>query len=183
MRILAVDDGGFSVWPPSKRKGKTLLVGMITLGVKIEKVLLARVSVDGLDVTAKIIDMVKNERAKPDSVFLASISYAGFNLVDIMQLYDQVRIPIIVANKEKPREGAVEAALFHHFPDWQERLKIIERAGKPMKLPIDGKTLYGYIVGISEEEVRKVLEKLVVFGNLPEPLRIAHILAGALSKC
>ena len=184
MRILAVEDGGFKVGLPGKRKEKALLIGVVTLKFKIQTILFTRVMVDGLDVTPKLIEMIKNKRSKPDLVFLASISYAGFNLVNLVQVYDRLRIPIIVANRKEPREDAVEDALLNHFPDWKERLKIIDDVGKPEKLTTsNGETIYGHVIGISKEEAINKLEKLTVFGKLPEPLRIAHILAHELSKC
>jgi len=183
MRILAVEDGGSQEGIPGKRKGRALLVGVAVSNFWMKKVIISQIEVDGLDATCRLVEMVEKEKKAPDLIMLGSISYGGFNLMDIVQAYERLRIPIIVANPKEPDECAVEAALLHHFPDWMERLKIIKRVGKPEKLVLGkGENIYFHAVGISMAEARKLIKGLIVFGKRPEPLRIARILAHELSK-
>jgi uncharacterized protein len=180
MRVLAVEDGRFKTDLPKNRRGETQLIFVITLGFKIQKIVFRPVQVDGFNATSTLIQFVENERRKPDLILLSSISYAGFNLIDIVQVYEQLKIPIIVANKEQPKEGAVESALLNNFPDWEQRLNIVEKAGKPDTFIVSGEKIYGHALGVKKEEANKILEKLTVLGKLPETLRIARILAHEL---
>lgn len=45
-----------------------------------------------------------------------------------------------------------------------------------------GKRVYFHAFGISEADAEALIKKLVVFGNRPEPLRVARILAHELSR-
>lgn len=183
MRILAVEDGGFKEGVPGKRRGKTLLVGVVVSNFQIEKTVISQIEVDGLDATCRLVEMIEKEKEAPDLIMLGSISYGGFNLMDIVQAYERLKIPIIVANPKKPDERAVEAALLHHFPDWVERFEIIKRIGKPEKLVLGkGEAIYFHAIGIPKAKAKKLIKELIVFGKRPEPLRIARMLAHELSK-
>ncbi len=45
--------------------------------------------------------------------------------------------------------------------------------------PVAG--VYVQRAGLSEAEAEKAIEKLAVHGNLPEPLRTAHLIAGGIA--
>lgn len=185
MRILAIEEGGFAEGAPGERKGKALLVGLVTEDSVPDKVLVSEVTVDGLDATEQLIRMVrrKDGKLRPDLILLGSISYAGFNPMDPRALYRRLRIPVLVANPRKPDIFAVESALQHHFEDWKQRLAIFKAVGKPRILRLGrGRRLYFHAVGLSGARAENLIRKLVVFGNRPEPLRIARILAHELSK-
>ena len=183
MKILAIEDGGFDFVEPSKRKRRALLVGVITSDFRIEKLVISSVQVDGLDATSRVIGIAKKERIPLDLIMLGSISIAGFNLIDILEVYATLKIPLIVANSKEPKEGAIEGALRHHFSDWQERLRIIEKMKKPRKLVLsETESTYLQVAGVSLIRARKLIKELTVFGKQPEPLRVAHILAHELSR-
>lgn len=183
MRILAVEDGGFELGKPDKRKGTALLVGIVISDFRIEKLVISQIKVDGLDATRRLIEIVEKERKPLDLIMLGSISYADFNLIDIIQAYEELKIPIIVTNPKEPKEGAVETALLHHFPDWKERLNIIEKAKIPKKLVLrQDESIYFQAAGITIIKAQKIIKELIIFGKQPEPLRIARILAHELSR-
>lgn len=183
MRILAVEDGGFPEGIPGKRQGKALLVGVVTSNFTPERILLSEVTVDGLDATKQLVKMVRKEKGGVDLILLASISYGGFNPMDPKQLCRQLRVPVLVVNPKKPDNVAVEAALMHHFSDWRKRLSVFKKVGPPKRLTVGAeKRVYFHASGISEARAKALIKKLVVFGNRPEPLRIARILAHELSR-
>lgn len=183
MRILAVEDGGFPEGIPGEREGKALLVGVITSNSIPEKILLSEINVDGLDATKRLVEMVKKEKRGVDLILLASISYAGFNPMDPKRICKQLRIPVLVVNPKKPDNVAVESALMHHFSDWRKRLSFFKKVGTPKRLAVGArKRVYFHAFGIPEACAEALIKKLVVFGNRPEPLRIARILAHELSR-
>ncbi|MDQ1278877.1 MAG: uncharacterized protein QG670_137 [Thermoproteota archaeon] len=182
MRILAIEDGGFKL-DALKKKGRALLVGVFTCDFYIEKLIISHVQIDGLDATSKLIKIAKNQKLHLDLIILGAISFAGFNLIDIMKVYSTLKVPIIVVNSKKPKEGAIERAIWRHFFDWQERLLIIEKTKKPMKLILrKTENIYLQIAGISFIRAAKIIKKLTIFGKQPEPIRIARILAYEISK-
>ena len=181
VRILAVEDGGFKskfFW--SKRKGKTFLVCVLVDDFKIEKIFLSYVTVDGLDATTCLSKIIRKIRDKLDVIMLASIAYAGFNLVDPEKILNQFKVPILIVNPKKPNDKAVEFALKKHFKDWMERLSIVRKAGKPSPLKVNEKIVYVYCFGLKVEEAEKLVKHLTVFGVRPEPLRVANLIAHGL---
>lgn len=178
-----MEDGGFPEGKLGERRGDALLIGVILSDLRIEGVLVSHIIVDGLDATDKLIEMIGGEKGQIDLIMLASISYGGFNLVDPIQTYDRLKIPVVVVNPKEPDNIAVRRALIRHFTDWRERLVIIEKVGKPHRLGLGpGRFLYFHAIGLPQSEAVELIRGMVVFGNRPEPLRIAHMLAHGLSR-
>ncbi|KPV61534.1 MAG: hypothetical protein AOA65_2351 [Candidatus Bathyarchaeota archaeon BA1] len=183
MKILAAEDGRFPEGKLGERKGKALLLGVVISNFAIEKILLSHIDVDGLDATERLIEMIKKEKEGVNLIMLPSISYGGFNLMDPIQIHSQLKIPVIVVNPEKPDNIAVKSALFRHFPDWEKRLAIFEKVGIPQELSLGIRGyVYFHAFGTSKTYAERLIRKLIIFGNRPEPLRIARILAHELSK-
>lgn len=180
-RILAVDDGSFKSIMYS-RKNIAFLIGVIVVDDgTIEKVMLRNVIVDGLDATEKVCQMV--QRAKIELIMLPSASCAGFNLFDARFIYEHFRIPLMIVNTKKPDEYAVETALKRHFNDWELRLNIIRKIPKLKSLSLNGeKKVYFTSLGIPSAKAGKLLKALTFFGNRPEPLRVARLIAQGLGE-
>ncbi len=180
LRVLAVEDGGFA----AKAKGsRALLLGVVMSNFTISRLLISSLEVDGLDATERMIEMVRKGRVSIDLILLASISYGGFNLMDPIQIYRKLRIPVLVVNPEKPNNIAVKSALRKHFADWKKRFAVFQRAGAPHKLVLaGGKSVYFHAYGIPKPRAMAAIRNLTVFGKIPEPLRVAHMLAHELSK-
>jgi len=175
--VLAVEDGSFS-----KADRYCLLVGVVVTRNAIEQVMLDWINVDGTDGTEKVISLARRSKGI-DLVMLPSVSLGGFNVIDPYKLHRQLKLPILVANPEKPRLRAVREALTQHFPDWRRKLRVFDLMGSPAALQLGNKgMLYFYSVGLSVKITRAVLRSLIVFGKRPEPLRIARIVARALSS-
>lgn len=183
MRILAVEDGGFSEGVPGKRKGYALLVGIVTSDFMVEEALFSKIEVDGLDATAKLIEIALKSREVIELILLASISYGGFNLIDPREVYEKLAIPVIVANPKRPNNLGVESALLHHFPDWEKRLKVIKGVGESKELTLyKGEKIYFHAIGMDEKQGEELIRERVYFGKRLEPLRIARIVARGISK-
>ena len=66
-----------------------------------------------------------------------------------------------------------------HFPDWQRRLEIIERHQLNEVRTKQG-AMFVSIAGSSIEEAVELLQGSTVQGSMPEPLRLAHLIATAI---
>ena len=174
-KVLAFEDGSFS-----KADRYCLLVGVLVACNLIEQVLLDRIRVDGTDGTRKVISLVRRSKGA-EVIMLPSVSLGGFNVIDPYKLHRQLRLPVVVANPERPRLRAVQEALRRHFPDWKQRVRIFDSMGSPDALHLGRNgALYFYPVGIPATNARTILRHITYFGKKPEPLRIARILARAL---
>ena len=149
----------------------------------LEEILLSWITVDGIDATQSLLKMVEGKTRNIDLILLASISYAGFNLMDPVEIQAKLCIPVIIVNPKKPDSSAVTSAIRRHFPDWEARLEIIHRSGQPSPIKLDAsRKLYLCSFGLSQVEAKKVSKNLIIFGNRPEPRRVVRIFARGLGR-
>jgi endonuclease V-like protein UPF0215 family len=177
MLIVGVEDGSF-------QKGithETLLAIVLFRQTNIENVRLTKIIVDGLNATEKLTEILNEMEF--DVVLLAGISYAGFNIIDPMIIYEKFKKPVIIISRTKPNNRAVKRALKRHFEDWETRWKVFQNLGPIHKIVIKkGEApLYIEIVGANVKWASKVIEPLCFCGKIPEPLRVARLIARGLS--
>jgi len=177
LRVLAVEDGSFTS-PSGQKMLKAPLIGVLTSGVFITQLLVSLIDVDGLDVTDRIIEMGEKVERRMDTILLHGLPYGGFNIVDITRLHHMLERPTIAVIGVKPDKAAVRTALKSHFQDWEKRMALIEQAGPPIRLELPrGFEVYFEVVGIKPEAAGDLIRKITVFGKVPEPLRIAKLIA------
>jgi endonuclease V-like protein UPF0215 family len=110
-------------------------------------------------------------------VLLQGIALAGFNVVDVHGLHEALGIPVLVVARRAPRLDAMRAALLGRVPGGAHKWALIEKAG-PME-PAAGVMVQR--AGISLDDARDVIERSAVHGRVPEPLRVAHLVAGGVT--
>lgn len=110
-------------------------------------------------------------------VLLQGIAVAGFNVVDMHLLHEELEVPVIAITRRQPDFPAIKRALFARVRGAGRKWDLIERAG-----PLDA--MRGVLVqrvGITMDHAREVLAATTLHGNLPEPLRLAHLIAGGIT--
>jgi endonuclease V-like protein UPF0215 family len=129
IRVVGFDDGTFSFSSKLNRE-KTILIGVVMNGaLEVVGVLARWITVDGNDATDSMIDAVNSSRFKDLRVILLKgITYAGFNIVDVERLWEETGLPVIVVVRKKPDIEAMENALRKHFPDAEDRIKLLKKA-------------------------------------------------------
>jgi hypothetical protein len=174
---VGVDGGAVS----GGRQGKTVLVAVLLEGARVLDLRLGTIDVDGLDARRILVSLLNT--LSYDFVMLSGVSFAGFNLVDIRLLARKVGKPVIVVIREKPNNKAVRDALRKHFDDWMERWSAVKDAGalyscKPLA---DEPKLYFEVRGGPPNLARRVIVSSSTISRLPEPIRVAGIIAKGLS--
>ncbi len=183
--VIAFDDGYF---PPAFKGsvGKTLLIGVLYReGVTISKILWDTIVVDGLGVTNKIVSMVKVLKTHLDDpvIILDGITYAGFDVADPDKIYSAIKIPVITFMQYPLDLERIRRALIKHFSDHETRYRVIHRTyTKAVPLITPWRVVRFYVVGLTREEASSLLRGLMIYSPVPEPLRIAHMIASYLSK-
>lgn len=181
IRILAWDDGPFK-W---KGKEKAILVGVIFRGGSFMDGLLKReVEVDGTDAESTIIEAVKGCKFKDLRVImLDGITFAGFNTVNITNIRRETGLPVIVVLRKKPDFSSFMRSL-KMLPNAQVRLKAVGDAGKVSwtEIKIGGKAgrIAFQVSGLPVEQAREIIGRSSTHGFVPEPLRVAHLIASGL---
>jgi uncharacterized protein len=177
--VLGIDDGKFI--PQSK--GSALIVGVVFRGsISIEGVMNTRIVIDGLDATEKLAIMINNSphHKQLRLVMLNGITFGGFNVVNIQKLHLETKLPILVLTHEKPDLNMIHKAL-KNLPKAEERWEMILEAGKIHEIINKGAKIYMETAGLLFDDAEKIISLTSIRSSLPEPLRVAHIIASGVS--
>ena len=172
IRILGIDDSALF-------NEKVMIVGAVFRGVNwIDGVLRSEITKDGLDATEVICEMIKKSKhyGQIRTVILDGITYGGFNVVDIQMLYRETGIPVVVVMRSYPNFEKIKSAL-NYFSDGVERWEIIKRAGEVERVSGQKSSIYIQRAGIGIETVKRIIQLTSIRSNIPEPLRVAHLIA------
>jgi len=176
IRILGFDDSAFK----PRSKDMVPVIGVIFRGGKfLDGLLKTEVAVDGMDSTEKIINLLHSTRHKQQLkvVMFDGITLAGFNMVDGKKIFEETGLPVIIINRKMPNLTKVKRAL-KRFEDFDSRWKVIENAGKIKECYVkDLKKVYYQNIGINDDMAKEIIRLSCTRSYIPEPLRIAHIIA------
>jgi endonuclease V-like protein UPF0215 family len=173
--VAGFDDAPFE----RSHRGDVLIVGAVFSGARLEGVLSGKVRRDGANSTATLIEMVGGSRFYPQlqALLLQGIAFAGFNVVDIHRLREELDRPVLVVCRRRPNLDRIRDALLHHVPGGRRKWRLIEAAG-PME-PLAG--VYVQRAGLSSAAAEALITGFARHGRLPEPLRTAHLIAGGIA--
>jgi endonuclease V-like protein UPF0215 family len=173
--VVGFDDAPFD---RSKRRGDVLLVGAVFARTRLDGVLAGRVRRDGSNATGTISRLVLGAQFAGHirAVLLNGIAVAGFNVIDIHGLATAIARPVLVVARRLPRMEKIREALAR-LPGGARKWALIQAAG-PME-PVRG--IYVQRAGLTLAESRDLLAATTLHGNLPEPLRVAHLIAGGVT--
>lgn len=172
--VIGFDDAPFA----RAHRGDVPVVGAVFAGSRLDGVVVGRVRRDGANATGVVEKLVRESRfgAHLQAVLLQGIAMAGFNVVDIGALAAALGLPVIVVARRAPDLRAIERALRTRVPGGARKWRLIERAG-PME-PCGA--VWIQRAGIDAAAARALVTRLAQSGQVPEPLRVAHLFAGAL---
>jgi endonuclease V-like protein UPF0215 family len=179
IRVLGIDDGKFI----PQTKGSVLIVGVVFRGgCSIDGVMHTRIKIDGLDATEKLALMINNSPHynQLSLVMLNGITFGGFNVVDLKKLHLATKLPILALTHDKPDLNGIHEAL-KNLPKAEERWGMILEAGKIHAIINKGTTVYVETAGISCDNAEKIIALTSTRSSLPEPLRVAHLIASGVS--
>ncbi|RJS90052.1 DUF99 family protein [Candidatus Bathyarchaeota archaeon] len=180
LRLVGVEDGSFR--PFNRRTlGTCLLCAVEMFGPKIEKVKVSPITVDGLDATSKLSEMLRDMDF--EAILLGGITFAGFNIINVQQILKEYSRPIIIFIRDRPDNRAVREALEKHFDDWRERWDIIKSLGPvhSTRTRPDEPPIYFEVLGASSQWAEEVLRLSAMLCRIPEPVRVARLIARGLT--
>lgn len=181
IRVLGIDDGVFT----PRTKGLVPVVGVVFRGgYFLDGVMHTKVKIDGFDATRKIASMITNSPHYKQLrvIMLNGVTLAGFNIVDIKKLNAKTKLPVIAVTREKPNLAKIRKALTN-LPKSEERWEAIQTAGEIFAVSTRNKNekVYMQISGILKDDAEKILQLTSTRSNIPEALRVAHLIASGIS--
>ena len=179
IRILGIDDGPFSFG-----QEKTVVIGVVMrANGYMEGVLKREIDIDGNNSTDVIIDMISKTRHRDQIrvIMIDGIALGGFNVVDIDRIYKEENIPVMTVTREKPDFETIMSTLRMKFTDWEERWNKI-KDNEIFEVETKHKPIYISFRGISLEEAKEIIKISTIRGVIPEPLRVAHMIASGVVR-
>jgi uncharacterized protein len=201
VNVIGFDDGPFE----REHRGDILLVGAVCSGTRLDGVVAGRVRRDGADAARRMVQILRASQfgESVQAVMLQGIAVGGFNVVDIHGLAKALSVPVLVVVRRPPDMAAVRRALFSDVPHARPRVpgaarkwKLIEAAGslealgssrrsqrpRPTGIVTPSPRLWIQRAGgLSLEDARRLVAATTLHGNIPEPLRLAHLIAGGIT--
>ncbi len=175
IRVIGIDDSPFNKF----KDKKSLIVGVVMRGgLYVDGILSAKARVDGDDSTKIIVKMINRCKFKPQlqCIFLNGIAVAGFNVIDVKELNKRTKIPVMVVIRKNPDIDNIKNTLIKI--NKKNKIKLLEKAGKVVQL----NGIFVQLVGINFEKAKEILKIACTRSLIPEPLRLAHIIAAGIVR-
>jgi endonuclease V-like protein UPF0215 family len=135
-----------------------------------------------MDATGAVLGIIASLARRDINVVMVSGSVmAWFNILDPEAVFAGTGLPLIVVTYEDS-EG-LEGDIAHHFPGDEDRLRAYRKLGEraPVELK-NGSRVFIRAFGISHGDAARVLRDFTRDGKVPEPVRVARLVARAAMR-
>lgn len=172
--MLGIDDAPFVKW----RDLTVPIVGVTMEGAAVvESVAITSFPVDGDEPTRFLAEWIDRLRIATSlqAIVLGGITIAGLGVVDLVALSEALDRPVLAVTRRDPSASEVRRALA--AASLESRLSIVERC-PPAQRVTEG--LYVSAAGVAPADAASLVRATLGKARLPEPLRVAHLVARAL---
>jgi len=169
----------------SFRKGsaKAFLAGVVMRSdFIIDGFAINRTTISGDDATDSVIALFSSlGRQDINLVMIGGAVISMYNIVDVNRVFEKTGKPVLAVTY-RPSEG-IEEAIKKHFPgNWESKLEAYRRLGPRREVTLkNGFKVFVRSAGIDDYDSKLVLNKFTVFGRIPEPIRVARLIARCLA--
>jgi hypothetical protein len=171
--VIGIDDAPFD----RSHRGDVTLIGVVFTRTRLDGVMTGKLRKDGANATTAIAGMIEGSPFAEHAqlVLLGGITFGGFNVVDVAALHERLGRPVLVLARRKPRLAIIRETLLDKVPGGARKWALIAKAG-PMEPCAD---VWVQRTGLSLDQAAQAIRELTIHGKLPEPVRVAHLIAGA----
>jgi len=168
----------------SFRKGqkRSVLAGVVMRSdFIIDGVAIGRTAVGGDDATSSIARLFKMLRRNDINVILVSGAILSlYNIIDVDLVAEKTHLPVVCLTYKET--AGIEGSIKRHFPVGAEKkLEAYSKLGKRLGVRLHtGHRVYVRTSGIEPDSAKPVLDLFTIQGSIPEPVRVAKLLARAL---
>ena len=171
--VLGIDEGPFA----KGQAERVPVVAALCAGASVlEAVARSDFPVDGGGATEFLVEWVGGLRAVSalQGIALGGITFAGLGIVDVRALSSALGAPVLIVTRRKPDNARLRQAL--EAAGLLERFAVAERSPEATRTD-DG--LWLAFAGCERARAQALLRETRGKSKLPEPLRIAHLIATA----
>jgi uncharacterized protein len=171
----------FGVAESFRRGDRASVLGGVVMrsDLVLDGLCLGQAAVGGDDATSSILRMYRAlERDDVNVVLLSGCIISNYNIVDVDAIAEKTARPVIcLTYRESP---GIEGAIRSRFADADEKIARYRALGGRLRMALGtGQSVYVRLASISEQDARRVIESFTLQGGIPEPLRLARLLAHA----
>lgn len=164
---------------------KSVLAGIVMRSdFIIDGVAFDCITVGGMDATEGILHVFDSlQRDDINVMMLNGCVISWFNIIDINEVYEKLRIPLICVTYEE--SGGLEEHIARHFEanERDSRIEAYKRLENRVTVKLhDNFEILIRFLGMEKAEAGAVLKKFTSHGKVPEPLRVAKIAARAILR-
>ena len=134
-------------------------------------------TVGGDDATRAVLRMFRKlRRADVNLVLLSGCIISRYNIIDVDEVARLSGRPVVCLTYNESR--GIERAIRDHFERPEERIERYKKLGGRTPILLHtGHTVYVRNAQISDADARVVLNAFTLQGVIPEPIRLARLLA------
>ncbi len=161
---------------------KSTLAGVVMrTDLVVDGLVFGSATVGGEDATESVLTMLRNlKRADVNLLILSGCIISRYNIIDVDEVARRSGLPVICLTYNETK--GLEDALRRRFPPPDDRLDRYKRlVGRTPVLIHTGHRAYIRTAKITLADAKKVLDAFTLQGVLPEPVRVAKLLARAVS--
>ena len=150
----------------------------------VDGVAFGRTKVGGDDATSSIASLCRKlSRNDINLIMVSGAILSLYNIVDVDRLATKTRLPVVCLTYKET--AGIEGSIRRHFPTGaEEKLLAYRKLGRRTGVTLrTGKRVFVRSSGLDRTETKKVLDAFTLQGSMPEPVRVAKLLArAALSR-
>ena len=163
----------------SESSEKSILAGVVMRrdGI-IDGAVFGSATMKGDDATEAMIKMYDRlSRNDINVIMLGGTIISLYNMVDVKDLQRVTGVPSIGVSFNE--SDGLEKSLRMHFPrGWKEKMAAYRRLGSREAIQLKtGYEIFIRVMGLTTDTARLVLDAFTLQGSVPEPIRVAKILA------
>lgn len=174
VRVVGVDDG-----PVPRRRGASVFVAapVVRADGQLDGLLTTHIRRDGWNATGRLIALLRSSRFLPQvhAIMVDGIALGGLNIVDIQGLSEALERPVLTVVRHRPDPEGFRNVM-ERLPRPAQRWALVERAGPVL----EAGPIFFQCAGATPTRARELLRATTLHGNLPEPIRLAHLIAGGV---
>lgn len=172
--VVGIDDGPFEKDQPDPAP---VVAVMMEGAAIVEAIAVGAFPVDGDAATAFLGSWITEFRfyRAMQAVILGGITIAGLGVIDVAELAQAIARPVLVVTRRRPSDSELARAL--RSAGLHDRLPLLKRSPPATRV---GEGLYLAPAGIDPARAVRLLTATIGKSRLPEPLRVAHLVARAL---
>lgn len=146
----------------------------------VDGIAIGRLTVSGSDATRSIIKLFRKfGRNDVNAIIISGSVLSLYNVLEISKIFKTLKIPVVALSFHKTKSDLrrnVEAKFAPSIAG--DKLRLLEKLGDSSRFKLNtGYTVYVRSAGIKGVESQKLLNKFTLQGTVPEPVRVARLLA------